>query len=139
MCIRDSDCNHTSDYDADQDGFESAEYDGDDCDDANSGAYPGAEEIWYDGIDQNCDGESDFDRDRDGFDLEDDCDDTESRLYPNAPGYDENCDPIAVKDSEANAAGGCACSATPGTGQLKGGIAWMVGLLGFVAMRRRRK
>ena len=41
---------------------------GEDCDDLNADIFPGAEEVWYDGIDQNCDGANDFDRDGDGFD-----------------------------------------------------------------------
>ena len=56
--------------DMDGDGYEAAAAGGDDCDDANPEAYPGAEEVWYDGVDQNCDGESDYDQDGDGYDHE---------------------------------------------------------------------
>ena len=31
--------------------------------------YPGAAEVWYDGVDQNCDGGSDYDADGDGHDA----------------------------------------------------------------------
>ncbi|MBK9368015.1 MAG: hypothetical protein IPN01_17150 [Deltaproteobacteria bacterium] len=34
--------------------------------------FPGAEEAWYDGVDQDCDGASDFDQDGDGFESAND-------------------------------------------------------------------
>lgn len=52
-----------------------------DCNDNDASIYPGAPEIWYDGIDQNCDGLSDFDQDGDGEDAVEyggiDCNDTD--------------------------------------------------------------
>ncbi|MFZ6052810.1 putative metal-binding motif-containing protein [Halocola ammonii] len=61
--------------DNDNDGFTNLE----DCDDMNPAVNPEAEEIWYDGVDQNCDGLSDFDQDGDGEDSVEfgglDCDD----------------------------------------------------------------
>jgi hypothetical protein len=62
----------------------------DDCDDSNPSAYPGAEERYYDGIDQDCAGEDsdgngsvdDFDQDGDGWELDLDCDDTDASLRP---------------------------------------------------------
>ena len=50
---------------------------------------PGAEEIWYDGLDRNCDGGSDFDQDGDGHDAlaldsGDDCDDLRAEVHPGA-------------------------------------------------------
>ena len=57
-----------------------------DCDDRDATSYPGATEIWYDGVDQNCDGANDYDADADGFDSDlyggDDCDDADASLYP---------------------------------------------------------
>ena len=54
-----------------------------DCDDNNPNINPDAEEIWYDGVDQNCDGADDYDQDGDGDRSVDfggtDCDD----LNPN--------------------------------------------------------
>jgi hypothetical protein len=36
--------------------------------------FPGAQDAWYDGVDQNCDGASDFDQDGDGYDSAYDAD-----------------------------------------------------------------
>ena len=80
--------------DTDCDGIISAE----DCNDEDNTVYPGATEIWYDGIDQNCDGLSDFDQDGDGEDSNqhggDDCDDTDASLGSIA--LDPNCDGVIV-------------------------------------------
>ncbi len=60
-----------------------------DCDDNDADVYPGAPEIWYDGVDQNCDGLNDFDQDGDGDPSADfggtDCDDTDPNVFNNAP------------------------------------------------------
>ena len=60
--------------DLDGDGFSVADgdcWDGGlvDGSDSIGGAdvYPGAEDGWYDGIDQNCDGDDDYDADGDGY------------------------------------------------------------------------
>ena len=62
----DSDCEGNDDFDQDGDGFQSAEYGGDDCDDTVATTFPGAEDVWYDGIDSDCDGANDYDQDGDG-------------------------------------------------------------------------
>jgi len=63
----------------------------------NSGLiHPGAEEIYYDGVDQDCDGASDFDADRDGYDQGEvpgtDCDDQDPRVHPSALDYQDGRD-----------------------------------------------
>lgn len=50
--------------DQDDDGISS--FNGD-CNDFDATISPEADEIWYDGIDQNCDGNDDYDQDGDGF------------------------------------------------------------------------
>jgi hypothetical protein len=39
----------------------------DDCNDADAGIHPGAEETWYDGIDADCNEDDDYDQDADGY------------------------------------------------------------------------
>ena len=96
----DADCDGVrddGDTDDDGDGFSEV---GGDCDDDDPGVFPGADEAWYDGIDQNCDGASDFDADGDGHDAEPwgaDCDDADPAIHPGAfdvPGdtVDQDCD-----------------------------------------------
>ena len=74
-----------------------------DCDDTDGAVYPGATEVWYDGVDSDCDGWSDFDQDRDGFDSLDyggsDCDDLDPLVFPGrtdicGDGIDNDCDGV---------------------------------------------
>ena len=83
--------------DLDGDGFDNTY----DCDDGDALVNPVAEEIWYDGVDQNCDGKSDYDQDSDGSDsvlyAGTDCDDLNELINENAydlpaNGVDEDCD-----------------------------------------------
>lgn len=73
-----------------------------DCDDDRSGVHPGAEDVPYDGVDQDCDGGDLVDVDGDGSVAveagEGDCDDADAGVYPSAPetwadGFTDNdCD-----------------------------------------------
>jgi uncharacterized protein (TIGR03382 family) len=108
--------------DGDGDGAYDPFYGGDDCDDADPDAYPGAPEVPNDGVDQDCDGQDVVtfdcfqDADGDGFgstvvvesadaactdpgesDLDTDCDDTQGTIFPGAlevpnDGIDQDCD-----------------------------------------------
>ena len=71
-----------------------------DCDDTNATIFPQAEEIPFDGIDQDCDGQDLLDGDGDGFDAADsggtDCDDQNAAIHPDA---DELCETVGVDDN----------------------------------------
>jgi Putative metal-binding motif len=84
--------------DGDGDGFSSAV----DCNDANAAIFPGAREIFSNGIDENCNGIDDvnLDVDGDGFPRPADCNDNDPKIKPNAVeirgnDVDENCDRVA--------------------------------------------
>jgi len=84
--------------DGDGDGFSSAV----DCNDANRAIFPGAKEIFSNGIDEDCNGRDDvnLDVDADGFPRPQDCNDNDPKIKPNAVeirgnNVDENCDRIA--------------------------------------------
>jgi hypothetical protein len=82
--------------DGDRDGFLAATLGGPDCDDTDPAVRPGAEETWYDGVDQDCLGDDDFDQDRDGRRSAahggDDCDDTDPTVGNRAPIWRPDCD-----------------------------------------------
>lgn len=67
----------------------------DDCDDTNAEVNPRAEEIPYDGFDQDCDPSNEYDADEDGFDAADyggtDCNDDNNTVNPSKS---ETCDRV---------------------------------------------
>lgn len=133
--------------DADGDGYDSPAYDGDDCDDEDASINPGADEIWYDGIDQNCDG-NDADQDLDGFDAEsqggEDCNDEDPDINPSVAdpyvdGVDRNCDGVDGNPDSGDSGpgvpgGGEGCCKEDGSD----GTAALL-LLPLVFLRRRRQ
>ncbi len=111
---KDNDCDASIDegWDADGDGFLPVECEGgDDCDDANAAVNPGADDVPYDGIDQDCDGVDNLDADGDGFNAIEvggnDCDDTQASVYPGAEevakdGIDQDCDGVDLLDGDGD-------------------------------------
>jgi hypothetical protein len=82
--------------DNDGDGHGSVQSGGDDCNDADDTVNPGAEEVWYDGVDSDCSGGSDYDQDGDGVTVDTDCDDSDASVLPGATdtwydGIDSDC------------------------------------------------
>ncbi len=84
---------------------------GEDCDDDDPSVYPGATELWYDGVDQDCDGGSDYDADADGHDSDlhggGDCDDAVTAVNPDAAelwydGVDQDCDGGSDYDADGD-------------------------------------
>ncbi|MHA7832645.1 MAG: putative metal-binding motif-containing protein, partial [Flagellimonas sp.] len=75
-----------------------------DCDDLNADVNPNADEVPYNGIDDDCDPATlDDDLDGDGFDNVDDCDDSNADINPSIVeipynGIDDDCDPATPDD-----------------------------------------
>ena len=92
----DSDCDGSSDYDQDGDGYDSDGYGGTDCDDTDSAAYLGASESVDDGVDQDCDGTDTcyLDADFDGYG------DSATTDSVSAPGT--SASPVYVCDDPSN-------------------------------------
>ncbi len=96
--------------DEDEDGYDSVESGGDDCDDTDANSNPGADDVPYDGTDQDCDGADLTDVDGDGHDGEpaggDDCNDSNPEIYAGVPevcydGLDNDCDGNGGPDDTA--------------------------------------
>jgi hypothetical protein len=97
--IREEACG-IADFDRDDDGYDAQISGGPDCNDTDDTIHPDAEEVWYDGVDQDCDG-NDSDADGDGFGADSqgggDCDDSSAAVHPTAEeiwydGVDQDCD-----------------------------------------------
>lgn len=127
--------------DVDRDGYVSADWGGDDCNDFSTVIHPGAFDPWYDGADWDCAGDDDYDADRDGYSSAvnspdgDDCDDQDPTIFPGAPETvdpaDRDCDGWTDPARPLYPVGGCDCdTGGPGPG--------LAGLLLLVALRRRR-
>jgi hypothetical protein len=90
----------------DDDGDGLSESEGD-CDDTDADISPDAEEVPYDGIDNDCDEETvDDDLDGDGFGIDEDCNDEAPDIFPGADedytdGEDNDCDDLVDERFEA--------------------------------------
>ena len=100
----DNDCDGVIDngFDGDGDGYSPCGDGVPDCDDEDPTVHPDAEEIPYDGVDNDCSDGDLTDVDGDGFDggpQTEDCDDEDPFVHPDA---DEICDDGVDNDCDAH-------------------------------------
>lgn len=135
--FKDEDCDLTSDQDADKDGHDHRDFGGDDCDDADPGAWPGAAEIPHDEIDQDCDGIDELDYDRDGWEHPIDCDDFDRTVNPgqfdDEADVDRDCDGRIDIEQPLVARGCASARVRPST------MALLAALLATALVSRRRR
>jgi len=115
--------------DDDGDGYTT----GVDCDDGDATVFPGAEESFYDGINQDCSIGSDFDADGDGVDADahggEDCDDLDPEIQFDCSQGDSG---DTSTDGGGEGASDCGCSSQ------RRSSAPPFWLLGLLMLRRRR-
>ncbi len=87
-----------------------------DCDDTDPAVYPGATEVYCNGVDDDCDPGTvdDPDADGDGHDVCVDCDDGNAAIHPGATevtcnGLDDDCNPATVDGPDNDGDGASLC------------------------------
>ncbi len=120
-----------------------------DCDDSDAEVHPGAEELPYDGIDQDCDGLDPTDLDGDRYDATEvggaDCDDLDANVHPGRvdleDGIDQDCDGLIDEDShlfDPGLEGGCRCTSASGRTSATGPTLLALALVFLTIARRAR-